>query len=76
MRFRQQKKEKTFTFHWRGGYLTREVLGELLEQISAAGRERGKKRQSQCELAAGGAPVRLCGGGQCAGGECCDGRSK
>ena len=36
------KKGKTFTFHWRGGYLTREVLGELLEQISAAGRERGK----------------------------------
>mgnify|MGYP005917155931 CR=1 FL=1 len=35
-----------------------------------------KKRQSQCELAAGGAPVRLCGGGQRAGGECCDGRSK
>lgn len=36
------KKGKTFTFHWRGGYLTREVLGELLEQISAAGREREK----------------------------------
>lgn len=36
------KKGKTFTFHWRGGYLTREVLGELLELISAAGRERGK----------------------------------
>ena len=36
------KKGKTFTFHWRGGDLTREVLGELLEQISAAGRERGK----------------------------------
>lgn len=36
------KKGKTFTFHWRGGYLTREVFGELLEQISAAGRERGK----------------------------------
>lgn len=36
------KKGKTFTFHWRGGYLTREVFGELLEQISGAGRERGK----------------------------------
>ena len=36
------KKGKTFTFHWRGGYLTKEVFGELLEQISGAGRERGK----------------------------------
>ena len=59
VRFRQQK-GKTFTFHWRGGYLTKEVFGELLEQISGAGRER-KKRQSQRELAAGGDPVRLCG---------------
>ena len=36
------KRGKTFTFHWRGGYLTREVFEELLEQISGAGRERGK----------------------------------
>ena len=36
------KKGKMLTFHWRGGYLTREVFGELLEQISGAGRERGK----------------------------------
>jgi hypothetical protein len=25
------KKEKTLTFHWRGGYLTREILTELLQ---------------------------------------------
>ena len=33
---------RQMTCHWRGGYLTREVFGELLEQISVAGRERGK----------------------------------
>lgn len=37
------KKGKVLTFHWRGGYLTREVLGELLEQIRKAGEERGKR---------------------------------
>ena len=36
------KKGKLFTFHWRGGYLTRQVLEELLEQITEAGKERGK----------------------------------
>lgn len=34
------KKGKTFTFHWRGGYLTREVLTELLELIQKAGEEK------------------------------------
>lgn len=36
------KKGKTFTFQWRGGYLTREVLQELLEMIRKAGEERQK----------------------------------
>ena len=36
------KKGKVFTFHWRGGYLTREVLGELLTLIQSAGQERQK----------------------------------
>ena len=36
------KKGKTFTFHWRGGYLTRVTLEELLEMIRKAGDERGK----------------------------------
>ena len=36
------KKGKTFTFHWRGGYLTRAVLEELLDLIQKAGEERQK----------------------------------
>lgn len=36
------KKGKLLTFHWRGGYLTKQVLEELLEQIAEAGKERGK----------------------------------
>ncbi|MDO4475717.1 MAG: transglutaminase domain-containing protein [Lachnospiraceae bacterium] len=39
------KKGRTLTFHWRGGYLTREVLEQLIEQIEAAGREKGKAPQ-------------------------------
>ena len=34
------KKGKTLTFHWRGGYLTREVLNELLGLIRKAGEEK------------------------------------
>lgn len=37
------KKGKVFTFHWRGGYLTRTVLDELLSLIRKAGEERKKK---------------------------------
>ena len=37
------KKGRTLTFHWRGGYLTREVLGELLEELKRAGAERDKR---------------------------------
>lgn len=36
------KKGKTLTFNWRGGYLTRDVLKELLEQIDKAGKEKAK----------------------------------
>ena len=36
------KKGKTLTFHWRGGYLTKEVLRELLDLIEKAGSERQK----------------------------------
>ena len=36
------KKGKTLTFHWRGGYLTREVLNELLRLIRKAGEEKNK----------------------------------
>ena len=37
------KKRKTLDFHWRGGYLTKEVLKELLDEIHKAGEERQKK---------------------------------
>ena len=37
------KKDREFTFHWRGGYLTREVLADLVDQIQAAGKTRDKK---------------------------------
>ena len=36
------KKGRTLTFHWRGGYLTKEVLKELLELIRKAGDEKDK----------------------------------
>ncbi len=36
------RKGKTLLFHWRGGYLTREVLAELLEAMAEAAREKGK----------------------------------
>lgn len=34
------KKGKPLTFHWRGGYLTRAVLEELLDLMKKAGEER------------------------------------
>ena len=37
------RKGKTLDFHWRGGYLTKEVLKELLDEIHKAGEERQKK---------------------------------
>ena len=36
------KKGKTLIFHWRGGYLTKEMLGELLVLIRKAGSEKKK----------------------------------
>lgn len=36
------KKGKVMTFHWRGGYLSRDVLNRLLELIRQAGAEKGK----------------------------------
>lgn len=37
------RKDREFTFHWRGSYLTREVLADLVDQIQAAGKTRDKK---------------------------------
>ena len=36
------KKGKVLTFHWRGGYFTKEIFQELLEQIRKAGAEKNK----------------------------------
>ena len=36
------KKGKVLVFHWRGGYLTKEVLNELLDLIRKAGMEKEK----------------------------------
>lgn len=36
------KKEKMLVFHWRGGYLTREVLTEILNLLAEAGKEKDK----------------------------------
>ena len=36
------KKGKVLVFHWRGGYLTKEILRELLELIRKAGMEKEK----------------------------------
>ncbi len=36
------KKGKTLTFHWRGGYLTKEILSELFEKIGEEARKKEK----------------------------------
>ena len=36
------KKGKVLLFHWRGGYLTKEILKELLEALTEAATEKGK----------------------------------
>ncbi|MBQ0059118.1 MAG: peptidase [Lachnospiraceae bacterium] len=36
------KKGSLLTFHWRGGYLTREVLDQILTQLRQAGIDKGK----------------------------------
>lgn len=45
------KKGKTLTFHWRGGYLTKDVLKELLELIDKAGKEKGKVARVSLNMA-------------------------
>lgn len=35
------RKKKELVFHWRGGYLTRAVLGELIQALERAGEKRG-----------------------------------
>lgn len=39
------KKGRTLTFHWRGGYLTRDLLNELLQMFSEAARQKGQYAQ-------------------------------
>lgn len=39
------KKKKNLTFHWRGGYLTREKLTELLQLLEGTAHSRGKYAQ-------------------------------
>lgn len=36
------KKGKTLTFHWRGGYLTREVLNDLIHMIQEEAEKKGR----------------------------------
>ena len=36
------RKNKPLLFHWRGGYLTREVLAQLLDTMAEAAKEKGK----------------------------------
>ena len=42
------KKGKVLLFHWRGGYLTKEVLGELLEVFTKEAEAKGK--QALCSV--------------------------
>lgn len=39
------KKGKVLTFHWRGGYLTKAVMEELLQIIATTAKEKGKHSQ-------------------------------
>jgi hypothetical protein len=39
------KKGKVLTFHWRGGYLTKAVLEDLLQIIAATAKEKGRHSQ-------------------------------
>jgi hypothetical protein len=42
------KKGKTFTFHWRGGFLTKAVMEEILQSIARIAKE--KERHSQVSI--------------------------
>lgn len=44
------KKGKVLVFHWRGGYLTKEILRELLELIRKAGMEKEKNAMVSINL--------------------------
>ncbi len=37
------KKGKVLLFHWRGGYLTKEILGELLQIFDTEAQEKEKR---------------------------------
>lgn len=41
------KKGKALTYHWRGGYLTREMLQKLVENMRKAGNEKNKTMMLQ-----------------------------
>lgn len=40
------KKGRILTFHWRGGYLTKTVLEELLDLIEKQVRRKGRNQES------------------------------
>lgn len=44
------RKGKPFIFHWRGGYLTRDVLSELINVLTEAGRPKGKYPRTTLNL--------------------------
>lgn len=46
-----RKKQTQFTFHWRGGYLTREVAAELLQLAGSTARERGLSASASINFA-------------------------
>ena len=41
------KKGKALTYHWRGGYLTREMLQKLVDNMRKAGNEKNKTMMLQ-----------------------------
>lgn len=56
MRQALRKKQEHFVFHWRGGGLNQEILGQLLEKCAGAAAERGKTVGLLPEPGAGGDP--------------------
>ncbi len=48
------KKGKVLTFHWRGSYLTRDVLREILNVLEDAGKEKIEAAPYLRECSAGG----------------------
>lgn len=37
-----RKKQEHFVFHWRGGYLNKEILGEIIKEAQVSAAEKGK----------------------------------